>query len=125
MVVDAQGTLNIKALAEAFAEIIYMKQLNAETGIWYDLYIKGGSPTFPDGHGLCNIGSQCWINLRLQNTGTAAGNIYCKVTRSDTGEVIFNQSYSLGIGQYVDISNPAPNFTMPYGDVALTFEIGH
>lgn len=117
MVVDAGPmAINIKVLAEAHALIDYLKSLDSYTGDWYDLYPSGQT-------GYCHAGSVCWINLRIRNNGTASGNIYVKVTVN--GSVIFNQSYPIAVGQYVDISNPAPNFVMPAVDTDVIFEIGH
>lgn len=116
MVVDGSATLTIRALAEAFAVIDAIRQLDASTGVWYSLYPEAQQ-------GYCGAGALCWINLRLRNGGTLDGSVYLKITRGDNGAVIWNQSYSLAVNAYVDIDQI--NFTMPANDLALTFEIGH
>ena len=116
MVVDAIAPITIVTLANAHAYIDAIRQLNPATGIWYSL--------FPEGQqGYCTAEQTCWINLRLRNNGTLAGSVYLKITRGDTGAVIWNQSYNLAINAYVDIDQI--NFVMPNTDLALTFEIGH
>lgn len=118
MVVDGSAPITINVLAEAFAVIDAIRALDAAKGAWYSIYPEGQQA-------LGTVGGTIWLNFRLRNGGGAAGNIYLKVTRNDTGAVIFNQQYSLGINAYVDISNPAPNFVMPNASVSLQIEIGH
>lgn len=116
MVVDATATITINTLAEAWAHIDAIRQLDPATSTWYSL--------FPEGQqGYCTAGQTCWINLRLGNYGTLDGTVYLKITRNDTGAVIWDQSYALAINQYVDIDQI--NFVMPNANIALTFEIGH
>ena len=116
MVVDATAPITIKVLANPYAHIDAIRQLDATTGIWYSL--------FPEAQqGFCNAGAIAWINLRLKNIGNVAGNVYLKITRGDTGAVVWDQSYSLAINAYVDIDQI--NFVMPSADLVLTFEIGH
>jgi len=102
------------SLAHAFIDAI--RQLDSATSIWYSL--------FPEGQqGYCNVGAVCWINMRLRNNGNGMGSIYVKITRGDTGAVVWNQSYTLAENAYVDIDQI--NFVMPDVDLTLTFEIGH
>lgn len=121
MVVDASAGITIKKLAAPHAFIDAIQQLDAYTGTWYLLYDASGVGTPTQGY--CNVGALCWINMRLRNNGNAAGSIYLKITRTDNGAVIWNQSYSLAVNAYVDIDQI--NFIMPNSDLTLTFEIGH
>ena len=101
---------------EAWAHIDAMRILDPATGIWYAV--------FPEGQqAFCHVGETCWLNLRLKNAGTTAGTLYLIIRRQDTGQVIWNQSYPLGVDQYVDIDQI--NFVMPAYNVSLYFEIGH
>jgi hypothetical protein len=116
MVVDASAPITIRVLANAYAHIDAIRQLDVNSGIWYSL--------FPEGEqGYCNANTTAFINLRLKNTGSAAGNVYLKITRGDNGAIVWNQSYNLAINAYVDIDQIS--FVMPYTDLALTFEVGH
>lgn len=116
MVVDATGTISINAIAEAFAYIDAIRELDSKTGIWYSI--------FPEAQqGYCNVGATCWINLRLRNAGNGAGYIYIKITRADTGAIIWSQTYPLVPNAYVDIDQI--NFVMPSANLSLGFEIGH
>jgi len=116
MVVDASSSLTINKLASAHAYIDAIRQLDAASGIWYSL--------FPEAQqGQCTVGAVCWINMRLRNNGNGSGSCYLKITRGDTGIIIWNQSYSLGVNAYVDVDQIS--FVMPNANLALTFEIGH
>lgn len=116
MVVDVTGTITINTLANPVAVIDAIRELDGGTGVWYSI--------FPEAQqGYCTASQLCWINLRLRNGGTATGSVYLKITRQDTGAVIWNQSYSLPVGGYVDIDQI--NFTMPNTNISLAFEIGH
>lgn len=116
MVVDASANLTIITLANAYAHIDAIRQLDANSGIWYSL--------FPEGQqGYCTANALAWINLRLRNIGSLDGTVYLKITRTDNNQVIWDQSYTLAMNAYVDIDQI--NFTMPNYDLALTFEIGH
>jgi len=118
LAVDAQTDVTITALAEAHAYLMAIRQLDVATGIWHNFY--------PEGEPMeCTVGAECWINFGLQNDGSAAGTIYCKVTRLDTSTVIYNRSFSLGVGEYVEASTDAPHFVMPSSNVMLRIEIGH
>lgn len=116
MVVDASATLTINTLANAYAFIDAIRQLDPATSSWYSLYPEGQQ-------GYCTAGQTCWINLRLRNAGTLDGTLYLIVTRTDTNAQIWNQQYNLAIGAYVDIDQI--NFVMPNANIGLTFEIGH
>lgn len=115
MVVDAQASITINTLS-TLAVIDAIRQLDPATGTWYSLFPEGQT-------GYCTAGQTCWINLRLRNGGDVAGTIYLKITRTDTGAVIWNQNYAQPIGGYVDIDQI--NFLMPNTDITLAFEIGH
>lgn len=121
MVVDGTAPITIKTLAEPHAFIVAIQQLDAKTGQWYLIYDSTGVGTPVQGQ--CTAGATCWINLRLQNNGTLAGIVYIKITRTDTGAVILNRNYSLGINAYVDVTDIS--FVMPNVDLSLMFEIGH
>lgn len=116
MVVDASAPITIRTLANATAVIDAIRQLNSASGVWYNLYPEGQT-------GYCNASQPCWINLRLRNGGTISGSIYLKITRGDTGTVVWNQSYNLAVNAYVDIDQI--NFVMPNTDLILNFEVGH
>jgi len=53
------------------------------------------------------------MTFGVQNTGTAAGTLYCKVTNLTTGAVIVNEQFYLAVnGQHavsVDIEMPLIN----------------
>ena len=116
MVVDASAPITIHTLANAKAYIDAIRQLDSASGIWYSLFPEGAQ-------GYCTALQTAWINLRLRNSGTLAGSVYLKITRGDTGAIVWNQSYSLAINAYVDIDQIS--FVMPNTDLTLTFEVGH
>jgi len=116
MVVDATAPITINVLANPYAHIDAMRQLDPATSIWYNL--------FPEGQqGYCTVDQTCWINLRLHNIGTAAGQVYLKITRTDINYIIWNQTYNLERDAYVDIDQIS--FIMPLSNITLVFEIGH
>ena len=116
MVVDASASITINVLANAHAYIDAIRQLDPATSIWYNL--------FPEGQqGYCTVDQTCWINLRLRNNGTAAGQIYLKITRQDINYMIWNQTYNLARDAYVDIDQIS--FVMPSSNLTLVVEIGH
>lgn len=116
MVVDASAPITIRTIANPYAVIDAIRQLDPATSVWYSLYPEGQQ-------GYCTAGQTCWINLRLRNGGSLAGSVYLKVTRGDNGAIVWNQSYNLAVNAYVDIDQI--NFVMPAADLLLTFEIGH
>ena len=118
MVADATGEILILADAlptSAHAYIYGIRQLDQTTGVWYSI--------FPEGvQGHCQVGGGIWVDFGIQNDGTATGTLYAKVTRLDTGVVLYNQGFTLAVGGQQTAS---VNFTMPNNNVSLRFEIGH
>lgn len=117
MVVDAQAPITIRVLATPFAVLDAIRSLDSATGVWYSLYPEGQQ-------GYCTKGYTCWLNFRIRNGGDAAGSVYVKISKND-GTVIYNQSWTLQVGEYFDVSANGPNFVMGTVDETLTFEIGH
>lgn len=116
MVMDAQGEVLIIALTAPKAFIDAIRFLDSATSVWYSL--------FPEGQQVyCTKGSGAWLNMRVRNAGDATGTLYLKVTRLDTGAVIFDSSWVDPAGGYHDIDSIG--FTMPNDNLTLRFEIGH
>ena len=118
MVADATGDITIIADAIPTAPHAYIyaiRQYDGGTGTWYSI--------FPEGvQGHCRIGANMSIDFGVQNDGTASGTLYAKVTRLDTGAIVYNQNFVLAVGAQTTAN---VNFTMPSSNVALRFEIGH
>ena len=92
--------------ANSKAYIYGLRQLDKSTGIWYDI--------FPEAQqGYCHEGAWMTVTFGVQNTGTVAGTLYCKVTNLTTGVVIVNEQFYLTVnGQHVvsvDIRMPLIN----------------
>jgi hypothetical protein len=116
MVQDATGNVVILAKPESKAFIDAIRILDTATGVWYAV--------FPENQqAQCTIGVQCWVNMRVRNIGTGRGNLYLKVTRLDTNEVVFDYNWWDDPQGYQDITNIG--FIMPNSDLTLRFEIGH
>jgi hypothetical protein len=115
LVVDATGDVTINVLANAHAYIYGIRQLDKTTGIWYSIYPEGQQ-------GECTVNGACEVDFGIQNNGDAPGTLYCKVTRLDTGQVLLDQQFALGVGY---TATQIINFAMPLNNVTLRFEIGH
>lgn len=115
MVQDAIGDVAIVSVGEPHAAINAIRVLDQSTSRWYNVFPEGQSAQVNEGGGM-------WLDMGVGNNGNRSGTIYIKVTRTDTGQVVLDNSFNCAVGVYVTKS---VNFTMPANNVTLHFEIGH
>jgi hypothetical protein len=115
MVQDAVGDVAIVSVGAPHAAINAIRILDQSTGTWYNIYPEGQTAQVNQGAGM-------WMDMGVGNNGNRSGVIYIIITRTDTNQVVLNDSFNCAIGVYVTKS---VNFTMPANNVNLHFEIGH